>query len=529
MARPCNGNIARLTRRLTLGLTVCLACAAARLPADENITTARALTKDELLNRLTTRQAKLELDQARAEMERSKAEFEATRKLFDEKILAMDELNEARQAYEQALLNYEQAEIDLEKTRLEFLKGATLISVVDARKYRGREGDVMASITLRNDSDINKARIAMGEETAEISSETLASLLKIDSVIVSLRDQAIIGDPYQQIIPELPYGEEATLEYSLLKRDVEKLTVAIEFLETEKEYTVFLKKEALQDLPTIASTQYAQQGELGTKIRYDLELERLAKTEQSFSLVVLNLPPQIPFAFLDPGSNARITQIKFTRELSKQSLDLEISVPERLPETLIDKNISFYVLVTRQSEMKNVYDLTQEYAGQEIPAEAVAKLKGNKVNLILIPKGTPKVELTVANLFKEVRLGEPIELKFNVVNAGTLVLRGVTPALEPPLEWEADLEPRDIEELAPGEKKLVAASIRPPEGVAIGEYTVVLSCEAHSGIETVEAVDKEFKIRLAPRSNITSTLILVMVLVALVLFIAIASVRISRR
>ncbi len=66
------------------------------------------------------------------------------------------------------------------------------------------------------------------------------------------------------------------------------VTVSIEFLGTVRLYTLYLKKEALQDLPTITSTQYAQQGELGTKIRYDLELERLARTDQSFSLIVLD-------------------------------------------------------------------------------------------------------------------------------------------------------------------------------------------------------------------------------------------------
>lgn len=486
------------------------------------------LTKDELLNLLEIRKSQLEMEQGKAERDRAKTEYEETKKLYAEKIVTSDEVDKAQQDYERSVLKYKQAKIDLEKTRLEFLKGATLVTVVDAKKYRGEEGQVMVSVKLRNDSDIDKARVAMGGE-ADVSREKLESLLKIDNVIVSLRDEAIIGDPYQRIIPELKYGEEATLEYRLLKRDVEVITVAAEFLQEEKQYTVFLKKEALQDLPMITSTQYAQQGQLGTKIRYDLELERLSKTEQSFSLAVLNLPPQISFAFLDPGSGAQITQVKFSSEISKQSLDLEVSIPEKLKENLVGMNISFYVLITKQAQMKSIYELTRKYEGEEVPAEEVVKLKGNKVNLILIPQGVPKVELVVANLFKEVVQGEEMELKFSVVNSGTLVLRSVASEVDPPLEWEVELEPREIEVIEPGEKVLVTAKVRPPEGVPIGEYIMVLKCEGHSGVETVEALEKDFKVRIAAKGNITSTLVLVFVLVGLVLFIAIASVKISRR
>lgn len=490
---------------------------------------AAELSKEELLNLLETRQAKLDLEHAKSEMGRAQVDYEEIKGLFDERIVAIDELNKARQAYEQAVLAFKQAEIELEKTRLEFLKGATLVSVVDAKKFRGKEGEVMVSVKLRNESDIDKARVAMGEEE-ETSEDRLRSLLKVDNLIVSIRDEeGIIGDPYQQIVPELKYGEEVTLTYTLLRRDVDVVTVVIRFLEEEKDYTVFLKKEALQDLPTITSTQYAQQGQLGTKIRYDLELERLAKTEQSFSLVVINLPSAFSFAFRDPESDAQITQVKFTSELSKQSLDFEVSIPEKLDREYVDASTSFYILVTRQAEMKNIYELTRQYEGKEVPAEEIAKLTGNKVNLILIPKGTPKVDLVVANLFKEVQIGDPIEIKYSILNSGTLVLRAVTPEIDPPLEWEVTIEPREIPALDPKEKHLVKATLRPPEDVAVGEYTMVLKCEGHSGNEVAEAPEKDFKVRIAPKSNITSTLILVFILVGLVLFIAIASVKISRR
>ena len=493
----------------------------------------RNLSKDELLNELETRQAQMALERARSEMERAKAEFEETQRLFDEKIYTVDKLNKARQVCEQAVLNHAQAKIELEKTRLDFLKDATLITIVDAKKYRGEEGQVMASVTLRNDSDFGKAKVVMSDD-AKLSDDDLASLLKIDSIIVTLKGSgsssaAIIGDPFQRIIPELKLGQEARLEYFLLDRGVEVVTISVEFLETRKDYTVFLMKEALQDLPTISSTQYAQQGELGSKIRYDLELERLAKTEQSFTLLVLNLPPEITFAFLDPGSGARITQLKFTREISKQNLDFEVSIPAKLDQRMVDSNISFYIVVTRRTEQRSIYELKKRHEGGPIPAEEIARLKGNKVELILIPSGTGKLDIIVGNSFKEVRQEEPVQFKFNVMNSGTLALRRVAPELELPIDWEGALSPKELEVIEPGQKVLVTADVTPPAGAPIGEYAITIKCEGHSGIETVEAGEKDFTVRIAPKSNITATAILVVVLVGLVLAIAVASVKISRR
>ena len=487
------------------------------------------LTKDELLNQLETRRAQVNLDSAKSEMDRAKADFDETQRLFNEKVYAIDELNQARQAYEKASLAYTKAMIDLERTRLVFLNNATLVTIIEAKKYRTDEGEVMASVTIRNDSDLGKARVIMGEDS-KLSDADLASLLKVDNIIVMLRGTgAIVGDPFQRMVKELKLGQETKLDYILLDTDLEVVTVSIEFLGVVRPYTVFLKKEALQDLPTITSTQYAQQGELGSKIRYDLELERLARTDQSFSLIVLNLPPEITFAFLDPNSNARITQVKFTRKIWKQRLDFEVAVPEKLHQDMVDSSISFYLLVVRKKYQKQIYELQKKHRNSTIPAEDIAKIQANKVELILIPSGTGKLDLIIGNSFKEVHQNAPVTFKFNVMNSGTLALRRVTPELELPIDWEGSLEPAEVEVLEPDKKRTIAATITPPPGVTVGEYTLTIQCDGHAGIETIEAEDKDFTVRIAPESNVTATAILVAVLIGLVLAIAIASVKISRR
>ena len=511
-------------------------------------TVARSLTRDEQLHLLEAQLAQLELKRAQAAMNKAQKELEEVKSLFEEKLETIDKLNQAEQDYQEAVLRYDKAQIELQKKRLEFLKGATLITVVKAEKYRHADSeDMKVSITLRNDSDIEKARVVMAEMEGS-SVEDLASLLKVDNLVVTLLAEVsipvgtgqdkrlqsagkpIVSDPYYQIVEELECGQEASLEFRLVRKDVENVTVRLEFLGTKKEYDIFLLKRGGQDLPDISSTQFSLIGQLGRKVRYDVELERLAKSERSFSLVVLNLPEQIPFAFRDPETDAMLTQVKFTEERSKQSLYFEVSLPEKLDSKLVDTNIPFYIVITHRQELKNIQELWQKY-GRNIPPEEVLKIKGdrNKLELILRPKGVGKLEVLVANLFKEIEQGKPTELKFTVLNSGTLAVTGVTPELDPSLEWESELEPLEPATIGPGEKAAYLARITPPEDVAVGEYVVKVRTEGHAGVETIPALDKDFTIRVAAKSNITGTAILVGVLVVLVVGIAVASIKISRR
>ena len=509
----------------------------------------RELTRDEEIHLLEAEQAKLRLEQAQTEMRTAKAELDTVQRLYDGRTYTVEELTEAQQGYQRASLKVESLKIELQTKRLEFLKDATLIMVADAKKFRGADGEIMVSITLRNASDINKARIAMADSEEPLSDSDLASLLKVDSVVVTLKGRAsirsgsgederqtlteksIVGDPFYWVVSELEVGptKEKNLTFRLVKKDVDSVTVSLEFLGTRKDYDVFLKMESQQDLPEISSTQYSLEGELNSLVRYDLTLDRLAKTERAFPLVAINLPPAIPLRFIDPSSKARLTSVKFTEEITKQSLYLEVSVPERLDPKLIGVSIPFYVMVTKRTELKKISQLKKQYDGGIIPPEEVAKLQGDMVERVLIPRGVGKLETLIPNLFKEIEQGDPVSIKFNIMNAGTLPLRRVTPELDLPLEWEGQLEPAVVPEIGGGQKVMLTASITPAADVEVGEYTVKIRVEGHAGTERVDAPDKDMTIRVASTSSLTGTVILVAVLVVLVLGIAIASIKISRR
>jgi len=491
--------------------------------------TQSVLTVGEELQRLETEQARLALDQAKTNMDKAEGELEDVRALFKEKLVTIESLNQATRSYEEAVLAYRQAQIELKKKKLEFLKNATLLTVVDAKKVP-REGDEFACITLRNDSDLNKARIAMGEDE-DLSRERLASLLKVDNVIVTLREDSgvIIGDPYQQIVRELRHGQEVQLEYRLLKKDIEHVTVSLEFLGETKDYDVFLKKESQQELPVITAGQYAQIGQLGEKIKYDLELKCISNTERAFRLLVLGLPREIRFAICDTASQAMITEVRFNEELSKQKLYVEASIPDTLDPNLVDTNITFYFLATPQSELGKIHEAIQARGGGNLPPEEFEKFKARKVDLTLTPRGVGKLEIRATNAFCEAKKGEPVRIKCSLVNTGTLVLQGVTPTLDLPLEWEGELTPARIDLIHGKEKVLLKGTITPSADVDVGEYKITVLAEGRSGIDVVESEPKDFTVRIAAESSITGTVILVAVLIVLVVGIAIASIKISRR
>lgn len=500
-------------------------------------------TKEELLSKLKTREAQLALDQARTEMDRAKLDYEQAQGLFDKKVYPIDELNKYKRSYEQAQLTFRQAGIALDKTRLDLLQNAILITLVDALKYRGEDGKVRVSVRLRNDSDVDKARIAMEDQTGG-SAEKSAALLTVDNVVVSLHGlasissdpktpgqlvEAVVGDPYQQIVPKLKLNQEVMLQFALLQKDVENINLNLTFLGKTQVVSVFLKKEDKNDLPSITSTQFSQQGQLGSKIRYDLTLERLAKSEQSFSLLVLNLPKEFPFAFMDPVNGASVTNVKFTEQISKQSLNFELTVPEKLDQKFIDQSVEFTIMVSTQEELKKIYELRKKLGDKTIPPDELVKLSGNKAQLILIPKGSGKLDIVVPNLFKEIKKGDDLSIKISLLNSGTMEMRRITPVVDFPLEWEGTLTPQVIDIIEPGQKALLTIDVKPAHDVTIGEYTLKISASGYSGVETINAVDKNFTVRVSAESNIAGTVILVLILIGLVGGIAVASIKIARR
>jgi len=497
-------------------------------------------TRTELLNELSLRTAQVVLENARETHDRYKSMYEDAQRLFKKQIMSQKELDEALSAYTQAQQLLKQAEIQLEQTKLSFLANATHITIMEAKKYYDSQGRrMLLDLVLKNTSNMALAESALGltesGDESQLQSdwqspEQIQALLDIENIFVSIvSNSSSIGKPYEEIITLLPYGKEKKLTFTLLAEDVQEAGVKLQYLDQTVTELIFLEKESLQEIPTVIASQFSQEGQLGTDIRYALALEMLVTTDISFSLLVTNLPPQINCSFIDSGSGARITSVRFTEQVSKHDLALQVSIPQKLDVEMIDKTINFQVWVVTIKQAETLNNLKQEYAGQVTPAEKLNQIKAGRVDLALIPKGAGRLEILINNLFEEIKPRQDVRIKADLHNDGTLTLFNIAPEISPPLGWTAEVLPKKIEKLSPDDKQPIQIHLTPGEEVGVGEYEAQIEARGQSGSEVVEALEKRLKIRISAKTNITATLILVLGLVALITGIVFMGVKLSRR
>ena len=284
------------------------------------------------------------------------------------------------------------------------------------------------------------------------------------------------------IIPSLKLGAQKTLTFRLL-RDSPRVGVRMKFLDKERVMSIVLKKEALQDVPTINSAQFSQEGDLGTKVRFDIMLERLSEEEKTFRLVVINLPREIDYAFVDPNTDAKLSQVKFTEETPKQRLNLVLTIPEKLSRERVDRTIKLYVFVTEASELAAINALRKQHGDEPIPRDDVEKIKGNQVALELIPRGVGELELIISNRYQEIQMGQDVTIRVDIHNKGTMTVQNVKAVVDPPYEWQAEVSPILIKEVAPGEKSPVIIKMMPPQELSVGEYDVQVEAQGEVGNE----------------------------------------------
>ncbi|MEW6752351.1 MAG: NEW3 domain-containing protein [Candidatus Latescibacterota bacterium] len=487
-----------------------------------------SLTKEQQLSKLQLQESLLQLEERRASLDTHAEELRAAQELFDQGFFPLQKLKQTQNRYHQARLDHEKAVIDLEQKKLDLLTTATHLVVTQARRYRTADGRSMADVTLANFSNVQDALVV----DPALSEAELRSLLKVESIYVSLHSgaqgNAIVGEPYEQRIDSLGVGQERLLTFRLLA-EVEAVVVALKYLDLPAEALyVTLKKGSLQDLPTINSAQFSQEGELGQTVSFGLTLERLGDEERSFALAAIGVPARITHSFVN-DAGARVSQVKFDQSISKVQLQLRLEIPDRLDRALVGRTRPIYALVTHPSQYAQINELRARHGDEPVPESQVEALGAPYVRMELIPKGLGKLEVLVANRYQEVQVGEELNLRVEFHNRGTVAVQNIKAVLDLPYEWESHESPSLIKLLEPGERSPVDIVARPPADIAVGEYEVGIEARGQVGTEDVESLEKNITVRIGARSNLAGNAVLIGVLVLLVLGIGIASVRISRR
>ena len=396
------------------------------------------------------------------------------------------------------------------------------ISILSAKKFRV-ENQMMVTIQLKNTSTTESM-------SSHATPEEIAAANEIRGIYVSLldvTDDTNIVKPYEEKIPVLGYNETVELTFQLQK-DVESLKVSLNYPELPQPEMrlIYLQKESALDVVNVSSLRFSQEGNLGSSVTYDLTLDRLAETENTFQLRVINLLNRLSFEFQDPETSSRQSQVKFTQEQSKRNLSLIVYLPEELDASYLDSTLEFYVAVLDEAEANELGGVNNRL---DLPADQIASIQGGVERFELIPKGVPEIEVFVQNAFQTIKIGEEVNMTATLQNIGTRDLVDIRMLVDVNTDWKYSVVPEVISSLARNEEKEIQLTLSPPADIGVGEYQAKLNAEVTVDNRKFEARDRSITVQVESKTQMSVTTLLFGALILLMIGIVIVTIRISRR
>lgn len=396
------------------------------------------------------------------------------------------------------------------------------ISILSAKKFRV-DNQMMVTIKLKNTSTTEAMPI-------NATPEEIAAANEIRSIYISLLDavdNTNIVKPYEERIAVLGYNETVELTFQLQK-DVDSLKVSMKYPELAEPDSrlIYLQKESALDVVNVSSLRFSQEGNLGSSVTYDLTLDRLAETENTFQLRVINLLNRLSFEFQDPETKSRQSQVKFTQEQSKRNLSLIVYLPEELDASYLDTTLEFYVAVLDETEANELGGTNNRV---ELAAEKIASIQGGVERFELIPKGVPKIEVVVQNAFQTIKIGDPVNMSATLKNIGTRDLVDVRMRVDVSTDWKYTVSPEVIGSLGRNEETEIQLTLNPPADITVGEYQAKLNAEVTVDNRKFQARDRSITVKVESKSQMSMTALMVGALILIMIGIVIVTIRISRR
>jgi uncharacterized membrane protein len=461
----------------------------------------------------------LGLKRAKEAYETARRDYERQVELFKKTLISQADLDHFHNIMADAEVNYQQS-------LLAVLFEQQFVSVAHAVKYQHRDGSKHVRLTVANTS----GETAEFQKLLNIDDKLFRSLQPdvVNDVYISLTnpDGAIISQPYESKIAQLRYGEPAILDFALLE-DLDAVTVNMIYGSgSSRSMKIFLQKDASVNKVAVQSEQFSQEVELGKSATFDLTLELFSGVNNTFSLEVLNLPPQIDRFFKDPSGQARLSQFKFTETTNTRKAALEVSLPDRpTDEVPMDRPVPFFVVVVPHDLAKSAGDMKARTWTQ---AE-IENLHVGFVKLELIPRGEGKLLVRAPQLFWAIKPEGTVQMSVDVVNEGSRRLDNIEVKIDPPLNWSKDVQPAVVPSLGIGEERRVDLTFTPPHDVSVGRYEIRLRSSALSDNHPVNAEDKTATVEIATGANVPGTVLLILLIVGLVGGIVFFGIKLTRR
>ncbi len=461
----------------------------------------------------------LSLKKAQLSLEEMKGDFDRALKLKEEGLISEEDFARKRTAYLQAHVSYQEALI-------RFMGAEARISVASAVKFQDKAGKKFVRVSLRYSSKELKELAKLNIDAEDLF--PLDFLKEIKDVYISLRSEdKIISNPYEKSIPSLALEEEKDVTFQLLK-DVESLDVNVFYSGKNETTSVYLQKGLSANIVTINSAQFSQEADLESQATFDLSLEKFSGEANIFRLQIINLPRQITYEFVDPQTQARLSQIKFTEETTSMQLSLRLYLPKNADDQVVmDKPIEFSALALDNEQAARLQEMLAEDV--TIGLKEIEDLKAGNVNLELIPRGVGKIEVQAVNLYHEIKVGENVDMEVRIVNSGTRLLNNIRIFSELPLNWKAEVQPDLIASLEQDQEKIVNLKFIPPDDVSVGDYDLRIRTECIADNRRVESEDKIVRVHLSAKTNVLGITLLIALLIGLLVGIVVFGIKLTRR
>ncbi len=461
----------------------------------------------------------LALKKAQLNLEEMKGEFDRALWLKEEGLISEQEFVQKRTSYLQAQVTYQEALIT-------FMGSEARLSVASAVKYQDKAGKKYVRVSLRYSSKELKELAKLNIDAKDLF--PLDFLQEIKDVYVSLRSEGkIISNPYEKTIPSLSLEQERHVTFQLLK-DVENLEVNVFYAGKNETTSVYLQKGLSANIVTVNSAQFSQEADLESEATYDLSLEKFSGEANVFRLKVINLPQQISYEFIDPQTQARLSQIKFTEGITSMQLSLKLYLPKNADEqVVIDKSIEFYCLALDNEQSSQVNEFLS--SGQSVGPKEIDGLKAGNVKLELIPRGVGKIEILALSLYHEIKVGENVNMEVRVKNTGTRRLDNIRIYTDLPLNWRSEIKPDLIASLDQDKEEIVAIDFIPSEDAFVGDFEPKIRTECIADNRRVESEDKIVRIHISAKANVLGITLLVIFLVGLLVGIVVFGIKLTRR
>jgi hypothetical protein len=485
---------------------------------------AQSQVPDDQQRFLGVRRSQIDLNSKRAALKR-------TQELFDNGLVPRTNVDQAITELETAQLNYQQAVLTL-------LSLQPRLSVKQAMKYQSRDGRKFVRLTVENLTptfDDSQFKLLNNFEGADPIPQSLRTR-DVSDIFISLRASGetaagnesapagtTIGIPYEIHIPELKYGAMHTMEFQLL-RDVNSVLVVSSYKGQDRETMVQLQQAETENAVAMSSMQASQEADLGSEVTFNLKLERSSVDVRRFELKTLNLPHQISCSFIDPASQAHLSQVNFPAGVTQQNLNLKLYLPERADEEVpMDKPLEFWALAMDDSQTKR-FQQEKIYADSEIEQS-----RAGRIHLVILPRGVGKIEVSAASLFSEIQTGELVETNITLRDTGTRRLDNIKINTESPLNWRVEIFPDIVPVLDINRESIVKLRIIPPPDATVGDYEVRIKAESYSYNRQVPSEDKIYRISVKSKPNVWGTAGLIGGLLIVIVGIVIFGVKLTRR